>query len=61
MSYGGFIKDIASLELLRSYWDRVLGDTTRPGVLAPAMEPKDPTGEAVEPKDPTGEAVEQDS
>ena len=42
-------------------WDRVLDDTTRPSVLAPAVEPKDPTGEAVEPKDPTGEAVEPDT
>ena len=39
-------------------WDRVLDDTTKPGVLAPAVEPKDPTGELVEPDNPEEDVVD---
>ena len=39
-------------------WDRVLDDTIRPSVLAPAVEPKEPQEEVVEPDSPEEDAVD---
>ena len=39
-------------------WDRVLGDTAKPGVLAPAVEQKDPTEDVVEPDSPEEDVVD---
>jgi len=39
-------------------WDRVLDDITRPSVLAPAVEPKEPQEEMVEPDSPEEDVVD---